>query len=62
MQEEVDQFKYLGSTPAKDGTPTKKVKIRLAQADSATRRLAILLNKKPTNWWGRQNATPLKFD
>ena len=20
------------------------------------------LNKKPTNWWGRQNAAPLKFD
>ena len=19
-------------------------------------------NKKPTNWWGRQNAVPLKFD
>ena len=19
-------------------------------------------NKKPTNWWGRQNAAPLKFD
>ena len=21
-----------------------------------------LVNKKPTNWWGRQNAAPLKFD
>ena len=20
------------------------------------------MNKKPTNWWGRQNAAPLKFD
>ena len=25
-------------------------------------RLAILWNKKPTNWCGRQNAGPLKFD
>ena len=24
--------------------------------------LGILPYKKPTNWWGRQNATPLKFD
>ena len=32
MLEDVDQFKYLGSTQTKDGTSTKEVKIRLAQA------------------------------
>ena len=21
-----------------------------------------IYNKKPTNWWGRKNAAPLKFD
>ena len=21
-----------------------------------------MINKKPTNWWGRENAAPLKFD
>ena len=29
--EEVDQFKYLGSTQTKDGTSIKEVKIGLAQ-------------------------------
>ena len=24
--------------------------------------LRLSNNKKPTNWWGRQNAAPLKFD
>ena len=32
--EEVDQFKYLGSTQTKDGSSVKEVKIRLAQAHS----------------------------
>ena len=22
----------------------------------------VIWNKKPSNWWGRQNAAPLKFD
>ena len=35
--DEVDQFKYLGSTLTKDGTSIKEVKIRLAQAYSATK-------------------------
>ena len=26
------------------------------------RHSALKLNKKPTNWWGMQNAAPLKFD
>ena len=39
--EEVDQFKYLGSTPAKYGTSIKEVKIRQAQTHSAMTRLAI---------------------
>ena len=30
--EEVDQFKYLGSTQTKDGTPINELRIRLAQA------------------------------
>ena len=33
--EEVDQFKYIGSTQTKDGTSVEEVKIRLAQAHSA---------------------------
>ena len=33
--EEVDQFKYLGSTQAENGTSMKEVKIRLAQTHSA---------------------------
>ena len=37
--EEVDQFKYLGSTQTKDGTSIKEVNIRLAQAHSAMTRL-----------------------
>ena len=32
--QEVDQFKYLGSTQTKDGTSIKEVMIRLAQAHS----------------------------
>ena len=40
--EEVDQFKYLGSTQTKHGTLIKEVKIRMAQARSAMTRLAIL--------------------
>ena len=44
--EEVDQFKYLGSTQTKDGTSVKEVKIRLAQAHSAMTRLAILWKNK----------------
>ena len=41
-QEEVDQFKYLGSTQTKDGTSIKEVKIRLAQTHSVITRLVIL--------------------
>ena len=33
--EEVDQFKYLGSTQTKDRISVKEVKIRLAQTHSA---------------------------
>ena len=44
--EEVDQFKYLGSTIIKDGTPVKEVMIRLAQAHSAMTGLAILWKKQ----------------
>ena len=40
--EEVDQSKYLGSAQTKDRTSVKDVKIRLAQAHSAMKRLAIL--------------------
>ena len=40
--EEVDHFRYLGSTQTNDGTSIKEVKIRLAQAHSATTRIAIL--------------------
>ena len=25
-------------------------------------RMYVTKHKKPTNWWGRQNAVPLKFD
>ena len=50
--EDVDPFKYLGSTQTKDGASIKEVKIKLAQAYSAVTRLAILWNKKPTNLWG----------
>ena len=39
--EEVDQFKYLGSIQAKDGTSIKGVKIKLAQAHSAIIRQAV---------------------
>jgi len=41
MLEEVDQFKYLGSTQTKDGTSVKEVQLRLAQAQSAMTRLAM---------------------
>ena len=43
--EEVDKFKYLGglgSTQIKDGTSVTEVKIRLAQAHSAMKRLTML--------------------
>ena len=45
--EDVNQFKYSGSTEAIDGTSIKEVKIRLAQAYSAiTRRATILWKDK----------------
>ena len=44
--EEVDQFKYLGSTQIKDGTSINEVKIRLAQAHSAMTGIAILWKKQ----------------
>jgi len=44
--EEVDQFKYLGSTQTKDGTSVKEVKIRLAQAHAAMTRLSVLWRNK----------------
>ena len=44
--EEVDQFKYLGSTQTKDRTSIKDEKIRLVQAYSAMTRLAILWENK----------------
>ena len=44
-QEEVDQFKYLGSTQTKDGTSLKEVKIRLGQTHSAMTRLVVLWDK-----------------
>ena len=40
--EELDRFKYLGSTQTNDGTSVKEVKIRLTQAHSAMTWLAIL--------------------
>ena len=40
--EDVDSFKYLGSTLSKDGTSTKEIKIRIAVAMSAMSRLNIL--------------------
>ena len=27
-----------------------------------TTKVGVSPNKKPVNWWGKQNATPLKFD
>ena len=39
---EVDQFKYLEYTQTKDGPSLNEVEIRLTQAHSVTRRLAIL--------------------
>ena len=39
--EEVDQFKYLGSTQTKNGIPIKGIKIRLAQAHLARKRLGM---------------------
>ena len=44
--EEVDPFKYEGSTQTKDGISVKEVKIRLAQAHSGTARLAKLWKTK----------------
>ena len=44
--EEVDQFKYLGSTQTKDGTSIKEEKIRLVQAHPATTGQAIYYGKK----------------
>ena len=44
--EEVDQFKYVGSTQAKDGTSITEVEIRLSQAHSAMARLQTLLKNK----------------
>ena len=44
--EEMDQFKYLGSTQTKDRTSIKEVKIRLARAHSAMTRLEILSMEK----------------
>ena len=44
--EEVDQFKYLGSTQTKGRALIKEVKIGLAQAYSAMTRLAILWKNK----------------
>ena len=40
--EEVDQFKYLGSTQTEDRTSVNEVMIRLAQPHSSMTRLAIL--------------------
>ena len=37
--EEVENFKYLGSTLSKDGSSTKEIKIRLGLATSAMTRL-----------------------
>ena len=52
--EEVGHFKYLGSTPIKDGTSLKEVKIRLGQAHSAMTRLAQL-------WKNNAISFPTKF-
>ena len=43
--EEVDQFKYLGSTQTTDVTLIKEVKIRLSPAHSVMTSLTILWNK-----------------
>ena len=48
--EEVDQFKYFGPTQMKDGTSTKEVKIRLAPAQSAMAKLAILWKNKDASF------------
>ena len=51
--EELDRFKYLGSSQTKDGTSVEEGKIRLTQAHSDMSRLGILRNNKaisvPTN-------------
>ena len=44
--EEVDQFKYMGSTRTKDGTSLNEMKIRLAHAHSAMVRLAVQWKKE----------------
>ena len=46
MSEEVDEFKYLGSTQTKDGISIMEVKIRLAQAYSALRSQTMLWENK----------------
>ena len=44
--EEVEQFKYLGTTITKNGSSDTEIKIRLAQATSAMVRLTIICNSK----------------
>jgi len=44
--EEVDQFKYLGSTPTTHGTSVTEVEITLAQAHAAVTRLTLLCRNK----------------
>ena len=52
--EEVDSFKYIGSTLSKDGTSTKEIKIRIAVAMSVMIRLHI-------NWKSRDINFPTKL-
>ena len=44
--EEVDHFKYLGSTLTKDGTSQKEIKIGLAQAHSAITKTSKTMAKR----------------
>ena len=44
--EEVDYFKYLGATITKYGSSDSEIKIRLAQATSATVRITTIWNSK----------------
>ena len=55
--EEVDQFKYLGSTESKDGISIREVKIRRAQAYLAMTRLAMLWKTTPSVFLQRLNST-----
>ena len=48
--EEVDQFKYVGSTQIKGETSIKEVKIRLTQAHSVMTSLAILWKNNATGF------------